>query len=145
MKESDVFFAFSCLQPGHTFILCSPVIFMILRHSRPYIEKMNKLWNPGMACIRALQQPGCRILFLHRAAWQREEEATRDEGGYHGPTCPPHCRPKAFLFAFPSLRFRIPQIRIYAHIQPHPYAPAQPCGAMHPRCALTRHFLTDQS
>lgn len=52
------------------------------------------------------------------------------EGGSHGPTCPPHRRPSAFLSASPSFCFRIPQVRIHTHTHTHapssiePYAPA---------------------
>lgn len=50
------------------------------------------------------------------------------EGGSHGPTCPPHRRPSAFLSASPSFCFRIPQVRIHTHTRApssiERYAPA---------------------
>lgn len=86
---------------------------------------VRMFWRSS-AAVR-LSSAGCHIFSLRRAAWQREEEAARDEGGYQGPTCPHHRKPNAFLFAFPSLRFRIPQTRIaYTHIQPHPYTHTHP-------------------
>lgn len=132
-------------------ILCRPTCHGTPRyHSYSHIENIQVL-NPDPHIAYGFSSAGLsHPLPARRAAWQREGEPAQDEGGYHGPTCPPHRRPNAFLFALPSLSFRIPQIRIYARTHTpssiQPYAPAQPCGAMHPRCALWHsHFLTDQS
>lgn len=126
----------------------SPLSRILLINSFMFRKWMN---CPSLIPFRAfLRLAGCHILFLRRAAWQREEEAARDEGGYQRPTCPPHRRPNALLFGFPSFRFRILQIRIYTHIQPHPYTHTHPRrlaelwfrGAHSP---VPHYFFTDHS
>lgn len=71
----------------HSFNLSRPAVFMslqseILRHLYAYIEVMDKVIQPwSCASAAGLSHP----LPARSAAWQREEEeAARDEGGYHG-------------------------------------------------------------
>lgn len=133
------------LNPLQTCILVEMAAWSVcLRRSHPHINNLNELvirrspfW---FSSGRAFQPSDCRIRSLRGAAWQREEEAVRDKGGYRGPTCPPRRRPFAVLLGFPSLRFRIPHTHIYnsSHTPSAYYASAQRCGAMHPRCALSR-------
>lgn len=60
-----------------------------------------------------------------------------------GPTCPPHRRPNAVLFALPIAAFpHTADSHIRAASSIHPYAAALPRGAMHPRCALSRPSLS---
>lgn len=70
-------------------------------------------------CV-SLVHINCRIVSLHGGAWQREGKRARDEGGSHGPTCPPHRRPSAF----PIILF--PHTADSCGIEPYAAAP-EPC------------------
>lgn len=71
---------------GYSFMLSRPAVFMslyseILPHLYAYIEIMDEVVHPwSCASAAGLSHP----LPARSAAWQREEEAARDEGGYHG-------------------------------------------------------------
>ncbi len=141
---------------GHTFSLCRPVIFTSRHLEIPdsSIEKINTVWNSD---VRRGSPSTVQLGSRAGASSPCTESCMATGGGRllgmrEGPTVP-----RVLITADPTYfsslshpfvsayrRFAYTHTNTTSSI--HPYAPAQPCGAMHPRCALSRSsLLTDQS
>lgn len=110
-------------QPRRTFILCTPVSSVLRRpeifHS--CIETTNKQTNKTLVLVSAFLRPCTPVTGLSHPLCTESCMATgggRLPGMREGPTVPRvllAADPTYFSSLLPSLRFRIPQIRINAH------------------------------